>query len=61
MDITPSPEFLAACRIVLGGDSPTIVLSAIMNSGPELDEIRRVHAEIVELKHQPKSNTNQNG
>ena len=22
MDITPSPEFCAACRIVLGGDTP---------------------------------------
>jgi hypothetical protein len=32
MDITPSPEFCAACRIVLGGDTPDIVLPALQTS-----------------------------
>jgi hypothetical protein len=29
MDITPSPAFCAACRIVLSGDTPDIVIPAL--------------------------------
>jgi hypothetical protein len=48
MDITPSKEFCAACRIVLGGDTPNIVIPALRtNPG---DEIQRINAEIVDGK-----------
>jgi len=48
MDITPSPEYLEACRVVPGDDSPQIVLTLIMTGSPVMDEVRRVHAEIVD-------------
>ena len=46
MDITLSPEFCAACRIVLGGDTPDIVIPALRTAAAEA--IHRVHADIRE-------------
>jgi hypothetical protein len=34
-----SPEFLAACRAVLGDDSPATVLDAIQNGDPRMNEV----------------------
>ena len=34
-----SPEFLAACRRVLGDDSPRTVLPAIRNGDPRMNEV----------------------
>jgi len=48
MDITPSPAFCAACRIVLGGDTPNIVLPALRTAIGH--EIRRIHGEILNGK-----------
>ena len=45
MDITPSPEFCAACRIILGGDTPDIVIPALRTALKR--DIDRVHADIV--------------
>jgi hypothetical protein len=45
MDITPSKEFCAACRIVLGGDTPNVVIPAMRTTARE--RIREIHAEIV--------------
>jgi hypothetical protein len=36
MNIKPSDEYLAACRLVLGGDTPDIVLGAISNRDPRM-------------------------
>ena len=48
MDITPSKEFCAACRIVLGGDTPDIVILALRT---ELaDRIRQIQSDILEGK-----------
>ncbi len=46
MDITLSPEFCAACRIILGGDTPDIVIVALRTAAAEA--IHRVHADIRE-------------
>ena len=46
MDITPSPEFCAVCRIVLGGDTPDIVMPALLRTRLKRD-IDRVHDDIV--------------
>jgi hypothetical protein len=40
----PTPEYLEACRIVLGDDSPRTVLTLIQEGSPLIDEVRRVHA-----------------
>ena len=40
IDLTPSPEFLAACRKVLGDDSPSTVLGAIRERDPRMNEVR---------------------
>ena len=45
MDITPSLEFCAACRIVLGGDTPDIVIPPLRTSFKR--DIDRVHDDIV--------------
>jgi hypothetical protein len=45
MDITPSPEFCQACRIVLGGDTPDIVVAALRTSAA--DRIREIEIEIL--------------
>jgi hypothetical protein len=45
MDITPSPEFCAACRIILGGDTPDIVIPALRTRLKR--DIDRVHDDIV--------------
>jgi hypothetical protein len=48
MDITPSPEFCAAARIVLGGDTPNIVIPALRTKlGAKIEQI---HSEILEGK-----------
>jgi hypothetical protein len=44
MNVTPSAEYLEACRLVLGDDSIATVL----------DEIRRVHAKLVEANERNK-------
>jgi hypothetical protein len=46
MDFTLSPEFCAACRIILGGDTPDIVILALRTATAEA--IHRVHADIRE-------------
>ena len=46
MDITPSPEFCAACRVILGGDTPDIVIPALRTSLRR--DIDRVHQDILE-------------
>ena len=43
MDITPSPAFCAACRIVLGGDTPDRALRTELRRA-----IERVHRDIVD-------------
>jgi hypothetical protein len=48
MNISPTPEYLAACRLVLGDDSPATILTAIMEGNPLMDEVRRIHAEIID-------------
>jgi hypothetical protein len=50
MDISPTPEYLLACRIVLGDDSPRTVLGAMMSGSPLLDDVRMIHADIVRFK-----------
>jgi hypothetical protein len=47
MDIKPTPEFCTACRIVLGGDDPATVLTAIREDDPRFEQVLRLHAEIV--------------
>ena len=42
MDITPSSEFCAACRIVLGGDTPDIVIRALRTElGHEIEQVHK--------------------
>jgi hypothetical protein len=48
MDITPSPEFCAACRVILGGDTPDIVIAALRTTLRA--DIDQVHADIVSGK-----------
>ena len=48
LDITPSPEFCQACRIVLGGDTPDVVTPALRTDAA--DRIHQIHAEILEGK-----------
>jgi hypothetical protein len=50
MNITPTPEYLEACRVVLGDDSPRTVLDLMMKGSPLMDEVRRAHAEILDRK-----------
>jgi hypothetical protein len=50
MNIRPTPEFLEACRILLGDDSPAAVLTAIRAGGPLMDDVRLVHELIVKSK-----------
>jgi hypothetical protein len=50
MNIKPTPEFLEACRRVLGADDPRTVITAMRAGGPVIDELRTVHAEIVAQK-----------
>ena len=50
MDIKPAPEFLDACRRVLGGDDPATVLSAMANGDRRMDQVRAVHAELLLIK-----------
>ncbi|MGA8445530.1 MAG: hypothetical protein WB766_10085 [Roseiarcus sp.] len=45
MDITPSPEFCAACRVILGGDTPDIVIPALRTT--LRSDIQRVYDDIV--------------
>jgi len=47
MNIKPAPEFLEACRRVLGGDDPATVLSAMINGDPRMDQVRAVHADLL--------------
>jgi hypothetical protein len=46
----PTPEYLEACRIVLGDDSPRTVLTLTQEGSPLMDEVRRVHADIIDAK-----------
>jgi hypothetical protein len=55
MNITPTPEYLEACRFVLGDDSPAFVLGHLMQGSPLMDEVRRVHAEIVDKRRAPEA------
>jgi|SRR6516164_6689579 len=54
MDITPTPEFLEACRRILGGDDPATVLGAMMDGDPRMDYVRALHADLVEQKREGK-------
>ena len=48
-DTTPTPEFLTACRIVLGTDDAGSVFSALRLGGPDAHRLRIVHAAICRL------------
>ena len=51
MNIAPSPEFLAACKQVLGDASPATVLQVLQSRDQQLvDRIREAHVEIVEAR-----------
>ena len=52
MDITPAPEFLEACRRVLGGDDPATVLGVIINGDPRMRQVRAVHADLLLIEEQ---------
>jgi hypothetical protein len=55
MDIRPTPEFLEACRRVLGGDDPATVLGAMRNDDPEpFNRVRDLHAEILRAQREMK-------
>lgn len=51
MDISPTPEVRAACRIVLGGDDPATVIGALQaeDLGP-WQRVSAVHDAIIGLK-----------
>ena len=46
MDIIPSAEFAAACRILLSGDTPDIV-DAVFRSPPLLQQVKQIKADIL--------------
>jgi hypothetical protein len=46
----PTPEYLEACRIVVGDDNPRTVLTLIQEGSPQMDEVRRVDADIIGAK-----------
>ena len=51
MNIAPSDEFLAACRLVLGDASPATVLQVLQSRDQQLvDRLREAHVEIVEAR-----------
>lgn len=50
MDIGPTPEFREACRHILGGDDPATVLGAMRNDDPRMEDVRALHADLVEGK-----------
>jgi hypothetical protein len=51
MNISPSPEFLAACKQVLGADDPATVLQVLQSRDQQLvDRIREAHVDIVEAR-----------
>ncbi len=54
MDITPAPEFLEACRRVLGADTPDVVIPALRDEWLA-EKIQQVHAGILAAKepHNP--------
>jgi len=52
MDITPTPEFLEACRRVLGGDDPATVLGAIRRDDRRMNEVYAIHADLVRSKQE---------
>ena len=50
MDDTPTKEFLAACRLVLGADDPATVIGALQSADSDLIErLDFTHRSIVEL------------
>jgi hypothetical protein len=52
MNISPSPEFLAACRKLLGNDSPETIIAVLQSHDQELfDQLRRALAELVDARH----------
>ena len=51
MNIRPSDEFLAACRFVLGDDSPATIIGVLQSCDQQLvDRIREAHVELVESR-----------
>ena len=51
MNIRPSDEFLAACRFVLGDDSPATVISVLRTTDRDLiAKLLAVHAELVDAE-----------
>jgi hypothetical protein len=49
--ITPTPEFRAACRIVLGGNDPATVIGAMRDDDRyRWAQVQSVHAAIVQLR-----------
>jgi hypothetical protein len=49
MNIAPSDEFLAACKQVLGDDSPATIIGVLQSCDQQLvDRLRQAHIEIVE-------------
>ena len=58
MDIAPTPEFREACWRVLDGDDPATVVGAIMKEAVQ-DELRALHADLVDAKQEGKSGSEQ--
>ena len=54
MNTTPRPEFLEACRRVLGDDNRAVVLGAMMQDDPRMDEVNAIHADLVISKETEK-------
>jgi hypothetical protein len=51
VNIRPSDEFLAACRFVLGDDSPATVISVLRTTDRDLiAKLLAVHAELVDAE-----------
>jgi hypothetical protein len=46
VDIIPSPEFAAACRILLSGDTPDII-DAVFRTPPLHQDVKRIKADIL--------------
>ena len=57
MNIGPSPELAAACRLILGADTPAVVINAIRYGGTHWDLVRQVHAGILRAGLDVKSMT----
>lgn len=53
MDISPTPELKAACRVVLGSDDPATVTRAMRGLGERWARTLAAHQAIVQLKALP--------